>query len=276
MGYGLGGALSRAAQARRFWRSTIAFDKRSAKSFIRIPIQPLGYRLRGKPADGRADLVDDCARQVPCRSPLREASELPRRCSGWNDIGCRAEGSVGNCVLFRPSSDPRRCCGIRASPHRRLCRPGMPRLRPGNANGSVWRRSRRRWTDRRALCGGRRTAWLAGLKVSRRPLPTGSGSFRIAIMLFTSFKNEKSRRGGTPEGIPPRRLTRQRAPRHSRVALYLVIRQLRWPSHDPLGCDSSSTNDCTPLRDKCNRTVYPPPRVVSSWSTAALADTDRI
>jgi len=38
-------------------------------------------------------------------------------------------------------------------------------------------------------------------------------------------KNEKSRRGGTPEGTRPRRLTFQPASRQSRVALYLVIRQ---------------------------------------------------
>jgi hypothetical protein len=38
-------------------------------------------------------------------------------------------------------------------------------------------------------------------------------------------KNEKSRRGRTPVGIRPRRLTRQRAPQSSRVALHLVIRQ---------------------------------------------------
>ena len=37
--------------------------------------------------------------------------------------------------------------------------------------------------------------------------------------------NKKSRRGGTPCGIRPRRLTRQRAPRHGRVAPYLVIRR---------------------------------------------------
>jgi hypothetical protein len=37
-------------------------------------------------------------------------------------------------------------------------------------------------------------------------------------------KNKKSRRGGTPEGIRPRRLTLQQAPRQSRVALYPVIR----------------------------------------------------
>jgi hypothetical protein len=36
---------------------------------------------------------------------------------------------------------------------------------------------------------------------------------------------KKSRRGRTPESIRPRRLTRQRAPRHGRVALRLVIRQ---------------------------------------------------
>jgi len=37
-------------------------------------------------------------------------------------------------------------------------------------------------------------------------------------------KNEKSRRGGTPESIRPRRLTRQQASRQSRVAVHLVFR----------------------------------------------------
>ena len=45
---------------------------------------------------------------------------------------------------------------------------------------------------------------------------------------FRCTGNKKSRRDGTPEGIRPRRLTRQRAPRHGRVALYLVIRRFRW------------------------------------------------
>src|SRR5207248_2797319 len=40
-------------------------------------------------------------------------------------------------------------------------------------------------------------------------------------------RDEKSRRRGTPQGVPRRRLTRQRAPRHGRVALHLVIRRLR-------------------------------------------------
>jgi hypothetical protein len=36
---------------------------------------------------------------------------------------------------------------------------------------------------------------------------------------------KKNRRGGTPLGAPPRRLTRQRAPRHGRGTLHLVIRR---------------------------------------------------
>ena len=40
-------------------------------------------------------------------------------------------------------------------------------------------------------------------------------------------KQEKSRRGGTPRGIPPRRPTRQRAPRTGRVAPHLVVRRYR-------------------------------------------------
>jgi hypothetical protein len=37
-------------------------------------------------------------------------------------------------------------------------------------------------------------------------------------------RNKKSRRGETPGSVPPRRLTRQRANRRYRIALYLVIR----------------------------------------------------
>lgn len=37
--------------------------------------------------------------------------------------------------------------------------------------------------------------------------------------------NKKSRRAGTPKGIPPRRLTRYRAPPNW-VALYIVIRKI--------------------------------------------------
>ena len=39
-----------------------------------------------------------------------------------------------------------------------------------------------------------------------------------------AWQTKKSRRGRTPEGIRPRRLTHQRAPRHGRVALYLDVR----------------------------------------------------
>jgi len=41
-------------------------------------------------------------------------------------------------------------------------------------------------------------------------------------------QNKKSRRGRIPSGIRPRRLTRQPASRHSRVAFCFVIRQFRW------------------------------------------------
>ena len=44
------------------------------------------------------------------------------------------------------------------------------------------------------------------------------------VMNVLDAKNKKSRRGGTHEGVRPRRLTLQQAPRQSRVALYPVIR----------------------------------------------------
>ena len=85
------------------------------------------------------------------------------------------------------------------------------------------------------------------------PFEIGRGPSSV-VAAVPQHRKQKSRRGGTPEGIRPRRLTRQRAPRHGRVALYLVIRQLRW---------KVATNaprlhhcyHCTPLRGKGNRTV---------------------
>ena len=47
--------------------------------------------------------------------------------------------------------------------------------------------------------------------------------FRMSVVVSRTIKN---RHGETPGGIRPRRLTRQRAPRPGRVALYLVIRRL--------------------------------------------------
>jgi len=49
-----------------------------------------------------------------------------------------------------------------------------------------------------------------------------SAVFRSASLIA---KNKKSRRGRTPAGIRPRRLTLQRTPRKVRVALQLVIRR---------------------------------------------------
>ena len=44
-------------------------------------------------------------------------------------------------------------------------------------------------------------------------------------MRLAVAKNKKSRRGETPEGVRPRRLTLQRTHRQSRVVLHLVIRR---------------------------------------------------
>ena len=54
------------------------------------------------------------------------------------------------------------------------------------------------------------------------------------------------------KGIRPRRLTRQRAPRHGRVALYLVIRQLHGHSHDQLRRDFATRNNPRLLSGKGN------------------------
>ena len=59
------------------------------------------------------------------------------------------------------------------------------------------------------------------------PFLIGEAFLLVRCGRSCASKNEKSRRGRTPGGIRPRRLTRQRAPRQRRVALYLVIRQLR-------------------------------------------------
>jgi hypothetical protein len=62
--------------------------------------------------------------------------------------------------------------------------------------------------------------------VSIRYLP------EITTIRCSSSQEKKSRRGRTPWSIRPRRPTRQRAPRQSRVALHLVVR--------PVGFKSSS------------------------------------
>jgi hypothetical protein len=56
---------------------------------------------------------------------------------------------------------------------------------------------------------------------------SSSAGMLVFATLSQYRKQKKSRRGRTPLGIRPRRLTRQLAPRHSRVALHLVIRRLR-------------------------------------------------
>ena len=85
------------------------------------------------------------------------------------------------------------------------------------------------------------------------PFEIGRGPPSV-VAAVPQHRKQKSRRGGTPEGIRPRRLTLQRAPRYGRVALYLVIRQLRWrvATNVPrlLHC-----YHCTPRRGKGNRTV---------------------
>jgi len=45
--------------------------------------------------------------------------------------------------------------------------------------------------------------------------------FRANTSGHAATSKKKRRRGGTPRGARPRRLTRQRAPRTSRVALHL-------------------------------------------------------
>ena len=57
-------------------------------------------------------------------------------------------------------------------------------------------------------------------------MSTDMGAFRGWISNVLRHRKQKSRSGGIPEGIRPRRLTLQRAPRQSRVALHPVIRLL--------------------------------------------------
>jgi hypothetical protein len=54
-------------------------------------------------------------------------------------------------------------------------------------------------------------------------LPAGD---RLGAIIGVPTQRKKNRRDKTPEGIRPRRLTLQRAPRHCRVALQLVVRRL--------------------------------------------------
>jgi len=64
-------------------------------------------------------------------------------------------------------------------------------------------------------------------------------------------KNEKSRRGGTPQGVRPRRLTLQPASRQSRVALYLVIRQPVIIRHEMQNATSPDLQSFPPRHDIC-------------------------
>ena len=63
-------------------------------------------------------------------------------------------------------------------------------------------------------------------------------------------QKQKSRRGGTPESIRPRRLTLQRVPRPGRVALHLVIR----PAFIvPPGMENATAIGHPPLAAMCCR-----------------------
>ncbi len=48
------------------------------------------------------------------------------------------------------------------------------------------------------------------------------------IVNVSDNQEQENRRGGTPEGVQPRRLTFQRTPRQCRIVLQLVIRQVHW------------------------------------------------
>src|SRR5205085_11014916 len=85
--------------------------------------------------------------------------------------------------------------------------------------------------------GPRSPTWVGGPSAAaRKRWPRGrsavpwlnrtvSSAFILGGLQPAHGKRKKSRRGGTPEGVRPRRLTRQQAPRSVRVALHLVIRR---------------------------------------------------
>src|ERR1700679_3940720 len=72
------------------------------------------------------------------------------------------------------------------------------------------------------------------------PVGSSTGSSTLAIFATPRCKQKKPARWTTPR-CPPRRLTRQRASRHRRAALYLVVRrnQLRLLWDFPVGSHSS-------------------------------------
>ena len=78
---------------------------------------------------------------------------------------------------------------------------------------------------------------LAPLSLRLHFLPAGN---HLGAIIGVPTQRKKSRRDGTPEGIRPRRLTLQRASRHSRVALQLVVRRLEINLlAEPLSCSPS-------------------------------------
>ena len=66
---------------------------------------------------------------------------------------------------------------------------------------------------------------LGNLLRNARIVPSRRVHARLLPPFRATRTKKKNRRGRTPKGIQPRRLTRQRASRHCRAALHLVIRR---------------------------------------------------
>ena len=90
-----------------------------------------------------------------------------------------------------------------------------------------------------------KTLCTFALSVVSAELPPAGGDPQNSMGVTISNQQEpkKSRRGGSPEGVPPRRLTLERAPRHGRVALHLVIRQFHWQSREQALRDSPTVTN---------------------------------
>ena len=65
----------------------------------------------------------------------------------------------------------------------------------------------------------------------------------LVVAVVRHHGNKKSRRGGTPEGLPPRRLTLKRAPQRSWIAPHLVVRRIQFDGLAGFSTCASSVSD---------------------------------
>src|SRR5580704_1103921 len=136
--------------------------------------------------------------------------------------------------------------------------PSLQQRRPRASTGQFPCRIRTRVDSQknRRRCRRRATRECRASRDLQTDASCGSRNGEVRRLDSASATNKKSRRGGTRESVPPRRLTQQRAPRIGRVAPLLVIRQrprLRGPEILYRLYCSSERDRCKVRRHCCNR-----------------------